>query len=358
MDNNHLHKTSKNNATSPDYFVGGGNVGGINRDQYNEAFSDYDLQPQEQHHTLLGQLEEDEDEDEVIYRADSQKEAPTWKQLIPRLLIFILIGVISLVFSLSLAHYVLDIGLPRTLEDVQQTSLQLEELLTNDWAGYGSVTFVFAVLYLWQQAFSIPGSVLLNLLAGYLYGITMGTIWTSFLTACGATLAYGLAILVGEPLIRVPWVARKAEPINKQLEQEKQNGGLFWWLLFLRLFPFSPYWFINMISPLLDIPVSPFFWSTFFGVMPYNFICAQAGDVLGDLTSTSDIVSVSLVVKLLIVSFISLVPVIWGKNIQQWTRQLMGLPPVIDMDLEKSLNNNNDEDVELSGYSRFSDNSS
>ncbi|GAA5802277.1 snare associated Golgi protein-domain-containing protein [Helicostylum pulchrum] len=339
MDYKHLHKT--NTAPATDYYVG---------NNYNVDFSDFDI-PQQQD-TLLGQ----QVEDEVIYREEEDPDnlkasAPTWKQLLPRLILFIFIGLISLVFTISLAHVVLDIGLPRTLEDVQQTSLQLEDLISNSWTGYGSVTIVFAVLYLWQQAFSIPGSVLLNLLAGYLYGITMGTIWTSLLTAAGATLAYGLAILVGEPLIRVPWFARKAEPLNRQLEQERQSGGLFWWLLFARLFPFSPYWFINLVSPLLDIPVSPFFWSTFFGSMPYNFICSQAGDVLGDLTSTSDIVSVSLIIKLLIVSFISLVPVIWGKAIQQWTRQIMGLPPVLDVDLEKTLA----EDLELTnsnGYSR------
>lgn len=342
MDYKHLHKT--NTAPNADYYAGNNN--------YNVDFSDFDIQQQD---TLLGQ----QVEDEVIYREEdpeNHKAAPTWKQLLPRLILFVFIGLISLVFTISLAHIVLDIGLPRTLEDVQQTALQLEDLISNSWTGYGSVTIVFAVLYLWQQAFSIPGSVLLNLLAGYLYGITMGTIWTSLLTAAGATLAYGLAILVGEPLIRVPWFARKAEPLNRQLEQERQSGGLFWWLLFARLFPFSPYWFINLVSPLLDIPVSPFFWSTFFGSMPYNFICSQAGDVLGDLTSTSDIVSVSLIIKLLIVSFISLVPVIWGKAIQQWTRQIMGLPPVLDVDLEKTLA----EDLELTnsnGYSRVPNNS-
>lgn len=337
MDYKHLDKT--NTSSSPDYFVGGS-------DQYNADFSDFDSQ-REQQDTLLG-------DDEVIYREEDQKEAPTWRQLFPRLLLFLFIGVISLVFTISLAHYVLDIGLPRTLEDVQQTALQLEELIANSWTGYGSVTVVFAVLYLWQQAFSIPGSVLLNLLAGYLYGITMGSVLTSFLTAGGATLAYGLAILVGEPLIRVPWFARKAEPLYRQVESERQSGGLFWWLLFARLFPFSPYWFINLVSPLLDIPVSPFFWSTFFGSMPYNFVCAQAGDVLGDLTSTSDIVSVSLIIKLLIVSFISLVPVIWGKAIQQWTRQMMGLP-ALDVDLEKSLNSD-DLELTVDGYSRLPNN--
>ncbi|KAI8975134.1 snare associated Golgi protein-domain-containing protein [Mycotypha africana] len=293
-------------------------------------------------------------DDEVIYRENGQSSnTPTWKRLLPRVTAFIFIGVMSLIFSVSLADAILDIKLPRTLESVQETAIQLEQRINNSWNGYGSVTFVFSILYLWQQAFSIPGSVLLNLLAGYLYGITMGTVWTSLLTAAGATLAYGLAMLVGEPLMQLSWFARKAEPLNRQLEEEKQNGGLFWWLLFARLFPFSPYWFINLISPLLDIPVSPFFWSTFLGSMPYNFVCAQAGDVLGDLTSTSDIVSVSLMMKLLIVSFISLVPVIWGKQIQQWTRKIVGLPPILNIDPEKQMNSSSSElELTANGYSR------
>ncbi|KAI8369181.1 snare associated Golgi protein-domain-containing protein [Choanephora cucurbitarum] len=287
----------------------------------------------------LSELDDTIENDEVIW-TDRKQTTSTWRQLVPRLLIFLFIGLSSLAFTLSLAHYVLDIGLPRTLEDVKLTASHLDQLLQNSWTGYGSVTIVFSVLYLWQQAFSIPGSVLLNLLAGYLYGILTGGVLTSFLTAGGSTLAYGLSMLVGEPLIHIPWIARKAEPLHHQLERERRSGGLFWWLLFARLFPFSPYWLINLISPLLDIPVMPFFWSTVFGSMPYNVVCAQAGDVLNDLTSTSDIVTVSLVIKLLIVSFISLVPVIWGKAIQQWARKAMGLPIADDDDVEKSLREN------------------
>ncbi|CAO3703876.1 unnamed protein product [Rhizopus stolonifer] len=260
------------------------------------------------------------EQDETIYHEPHNR--PTWKQLLPRLALFILIGLISLGFSLSLAHYVLDIGLPRTLDDVKETATKLEEMINTTWSGYQSVTIVFAVLYLWQQAFSIPGSVLLNLLAGYLYGIVIGTLWTSLLTAGGATIAYGLSILVGEPLLRLSWVQRRAQPLISQLETEKNT---FWWLLFLRLFPFSPYWFINLISPLLGIQVSPFFWSTFFGVIPYNFVCAQAGDVLGDLTSTSDILTISLVIKLLVVSLVPLIPVLWGKKIQKYVKGLLGV---------------------------------
>ncbi|KAG0168791.1 Transmembrane protein 41A [Apophysomyces sp. BC1034] len=292
------------------------------------------------------------DNDERVFQLDdAASDVPTWRQLFPRLALFVAIGLISLLFTMTLAHEVLDIGLPRTLAEVQETAVHLEEMARATWTGSFSVAGVFAVLYLWQQAFSVPGSVLLNLLAGYLYGIGLATVWTSWLTAAGATLAYGLAKLVGEPFMQVGWISRKAKVMMGQMNG-RSKSGLFWWLLFVRLFPFTPYWFINMVSPLLGVPVSPFFWSTFIGVMPYNLVCAQAGDVLSDLTSTSDILSFSLMMKLLLVSFISLVPVLWGKTIQRYVRQFLRLPPAEDLD---------DDDVEKAsveldhdGYQRVS----
>ncbi|KAF7721802.1 Transmembrane protein 41A [Apophysomyces ossiformis] len=291
------------------------------------------------------------DNDERVFQLDNlASDVPTWRQLLPRLALFVVIGLVSLFFTMTLAHEVLDIGLPRTLAEVQATAVQLEELARATWTGSLSVAGVFAVLYLWQQAFSVPGSVLLNLLAGYLYGIGLATIWTSWLTATGATLAYGLAKLVGEPFMQIGWISRKAKVMMNQMNG-RTKSGLFWWLLFVRLFPFTPYWFINMVSPLLGVPVFPFFWSTFIGVMPYNLVCAQAGDVLGDLTSTSEILSFSLILKLLLVSFISLVPVVWGKSIQRAVRRCLNLPPSEDLDddVEKA-----SVEIDCDGYQRVS----
>ncbi|KAI8147517.1 snare associated Golgi protein-domain-containing protein [Fennellomyces sp. T-0311] len=246
-----------------------------------------------------------------------------WRRLLPRLALFIVIGLLSLLLSLNLARHVLGIELPHTLEDIQSIAVHLEKLSSNTWGDYMAVAGVFAALYLWQQAFSIPGSVLFNLLAGHLYGIIAATVWTSLLTAVGATLAYGLAMLVAEPFLQLNWVSRKTAFMTRQMKRDR-SVGLFWWLLFARLFPFTPYWFINMVSPFLGIPVAPFFWSCFLGSMPYNFICAQAGAVLGELSSTADIVSVSLVLKLLGVSFISLVPVIWGNKLKHMMTEYIG----------------------------------
>ncbi|KAF9138103.1 Transmembrane protein 41A [Linnemannia schmuckeri] len=73
-------------------------------------------------------------------------------------------------------------------------------------------------------------------------------------------------------------------------DQDDENGtSLFMQLLLIRLFPLTPYWFINLASPLVGVPVIPFMTSMFLGCMPYNYICAQAGAILGEIHELRDI---------------------------------------------------------------------
>jgi len=46
---------------------------------------------------------------------------------------------------------------------------------------------------------------------------------------------------------------------------EENRSCLFFFLLFLRLFPMTPNWFLNLSAPILNIPVSQFFFSVLIG---------------------------------------------------------------------------------------------
>ncbi|KAF9946301.1 Transmembrane protein 41A [Mortierella alpina] len=72
-------------------------------------------------------------------------------------------------------------------------------------------------------------------------------------------------------------------------EDDSEGTSLFMQLLLIRLFPLTPYWFINLASPLVGVPVVPFMTSMFLGCMPYNYICAQAGAILGEIHELRDI---------------------------------------------------------------------
>lgn len=54
-------------------------------------------------------------------------------------------------------------------------------------------------------------------------------------------------------------------------------------MLFLRITPILPNVFINVASPLVNVPYSIFFAATFFGLMPMNIVHINTGLMLNEI---------------------------------------------------------------------------
>ena len=93
---------------------------------------------------------------------------------------------------------------------------------------------------------------------------------------------------------------------KKQLDENSHRLPYF--LLFLRLFPCSPNWAINMCSGVLDVPVQTFWWTVLIGLMPYNYICVQTGALLSTLTSVNDILTWTTALQLSGIALVALLP--------------------------------------------------
>lgn len=52
---------------------------------------------------------------------------------------------------------------------------------------------------------------------------------------------------------------------NFFFQVKKHNDNMFCYMMFLRITPFLPNWFINVCAPLVDVPLIPFWLGTFFG---------------------------------------------------------------------------------------------
>ena len=68
---------------------------------------------------------------------------------------------------------------------------------------------------------------------------------------------------------------------------------LYSYIIFLRITPFLPNWFINLVSPVIGVRLAPFWFGTFVGVAPPSFVAIQAGTTLQQLTSTTDAITTS-----------------------------------------------------------------
>ena len=68
-------------------------------------------------------------------------------------------------------------------------------------------------------------------------------------SAIGATMAFMLSRCFASIFVRRFFPVR-VNTLRRRVTAEEKNGSLFYFLLFLRLFPVSPNWLLNILSPL------------------------------------------------------------------------------------------------------------
>eukprot|EP00094_Tigriopus_californicus_P001659 TCALIF_01605-PA protein Name:"Similar to Tmem41a Transmembrane protein 41A (Mus musculus)" AED:0.02 eAED:0.02 QI:0/-1/0/1/-1/1/1/0/240 len=192
---------------------------------------------------------------------------------------------------------------PSTLDEIRATANTLQEFRDDH---FGYVILLFASAYLFKQSFAIPGSVLMNVLGGAVLGLSRGFALCSLLTAIGASICYCLA-RIGGPAVAQEYFPMRFSNFKQRLAQEKHN--LAYYLLFLRLFPVSPNWAINMACGALAIPLPIFFVTALVGLMPYNYICVHAGAIITEIESMNDVYKTSTLIQLTAVSVVALLPI-------------------------------------------------
>ncbi|KAI3659388.1 hypothetical protein MP638_001310 [Amoeboaphelidium occidentale] len=190
---------------------------------------------------------------------------------------------------------------PLEIEDVKQLIRYIEE----KGKGKGASLFLlYSGGYLIKQAYAIPGSGLMNLLGGALFGHVWGWLLVSFLTATGSTLCYLLSYALGQDLVNY-FFKNRLVSLRKSIDDNKDD--LLYFLLMTRLFPFTPNWFINIASPHLNIPISKFFLALLIGLAPYNFVTTGAGQLIQQIDSFNDILRVETILQLALIS-LALIP--------------------------------------------------
>ncbi|GAV02464.1 hypothetical protein RvY_13027 [Ramazzottius varieornatus] len=202
----------------------------------------------------------------------------------------------------------LNLQFPKSFTDLKAVTTLLSEYKREH---YFYVLCLFCSAFLWKQSFGIPGSASLNLAAGALFGTVVGFPLVCVLTATGATLCYTLSYLFGRKPI-AKYFSSKLNWFRAKVQSHSQN--LTYYLLFLRLFPASPNWFLNIASPHIGIPVHKFFLTVLLGLMPYNFVCVQSGSILGELESFSDIFTWTRMFQLAMIACVALIPSLYLKK--------------------------------------------
>lgn len=201
---------------------------------------------------------------------------------------------------------------PRSVDDVRAAYRQLEAY--RDGGGLAWLVSLFAVAYLTKQTFSIPGSALLNALAGALFGLAGGLALVVSLTAAGCSCCYWMSYA---SLRRAAAVLAGSRVRGLRETMTRHADNLFFFLLFSRLFPASPNWALNLVSPIVGVPYPQFVASVTLGLLPYCFVTVNAGLMLGTLSSMDEIFDAATLLRLAALAFVALLPALCKGRLQR-----------------------------------------
>ncbi|KAL2531161.1 SNARE associated Golgi protein family [Abeliophyllum distichum] len=157
----------------------------------------------------------------------------------------------------------------------------------------------------------IPGAVFMSLLAGALFGVFKGVALVVFTATTGASSCYFLSKLIGRPLVFSLW-PDKLTFFQNQVAKRRER--LLNYMLFLRVTSTLPNTFINVASPIVDVPYHIFFLATFIGIIPAAFVTVRAGIALGDLQSVGDLYDFQSIVTLFLLGVLSVTPTLMGNK--------------------------------------------
>jgi uncharacterized membrane protein YdjX (TVP38/TMEM64 family) len=165
------------------------------------------------------------------------------------------------------------------------------------------------------QTFAIPGSIFLSILSGFLFPFPVALLLVCTCSALGAMFCYLISAVVGHRLVH-HYFPQRLKQWRQQID--RHGDDMLWYVVFLRITPFLPNWFINIASPIVGVRIPPFFWGTFLGVAPPSFFFIRAGTTLYELTTSTGHVSVTSVLVLAGLAVLSLTPVLLKKKLSNF----------------------------------------
>ena len=202
-------------------------------------------------------------------RVDGAAKRISPKRLLPLLILVIGLG---LFFAFDLGRYL-----------SWEAVAEYQDWLLGRVAAYGFLAYlIFFVIYAVVTAFSVPLGWVLTVVGGFLFG----TVAAAVTVILGATVG-AVCLFLAARYALYDVLHAKAGPALLKMEQGFKENALSY-LLVLRLVPLFPFWLVNLVPALLDVPLKIYVIATFIGIIPGTFVYASVGNGLGEILARGE----------------------------------------------------------------------
>jgi len=208
------------------------------------------------------------------------------------------IMVVAVLVGLAVIFKVLGLGQYFTLSYVKASQAKFAALYADHRL---IVIAAYMVIYILVTSLSLPGAAVMTLAGGALFGLLAGTIVVSFASTIGATLA----CFVSRSVLR-DWVQNKFNEKLKTVNEGIEKEGAFY-LFTLRLIPVFPFWLINLVMGLTNMPLRTFYLVSQAGMLAGTIVYVNAGKELAKINSLSGILSPGLILSFVLLGIFPIV---------------------------------------------------
>jgi uncharacterized membrane protein YdjX (TVP38/TMEM64 family) len=177
---------------------------------------------------------------------------------------------------------------------------------------YGQLAVLaFVGVYIATTAFAVPGTLILTIAGGFLFGIWWGTFWA----VIGATIGASILFLAAPTTLGEALRARTGKMLQKMEAGFRANA--FSYLLSLRLLPVFPFFIVNVVSGLVGMPLRTFVLATLLGIIPGSFVFASVGAGLGSVfemmmePTLASAITPEMIIGLASLGVLALAPIGW-----------------------------------------------
>ncbi|KAA8496119.1 TVP38/TMEM64 family membrane protein [Porphyridium purpureum] len=168
-------------------------------------------------------------------------------------------------------------------------------------ASPGEAALLFFLLYFAFTSLSIPGSLVLTLSGGALFGLVPGVVLVSFASTAGATVAF----LMSRFLLRSFVMENFGDRIRVVMEGFESEGAFY--LFSLRLIPIIPFSLLNLAMGVTKIKPVAFFFVSQLGMLPATIVFVDAGTKLAKINGPKDILSAQMMLSFVAIGVMPLV---------------------------------------------------
>ena len=252
------------------------------------------------HAKMLGMLEDDLNE---MQRDIDQAPEIAKSRLMRLMLLFVFVAGGAIFFALGLDRFL-------TFDTLRDGQNHLHHFVIGQ--GIFGIS-LYILIYMLSVMFSVPGTAVLTIAGGLLFGQWFGT----FYAIVGATFgAIGL-FLIARMALRDILKNRAGSAMKKMEDGFKENALSY--LLVLRLIPLFPFFLVNIVPALLGINLRTYVVGTFFGIIPGSFVYATVGAGLGSVFERNEKISMQgiltpeIMTALIGLALLALLPVAYKK---------------------------------------------